>query len=408
MATELVKYESKVGDASGFLRISAGEFGMQGQRREFEDCSSVLLPDEFAQAAGTPPPTEVKTGRVTLPSATTGVSTTTTAKVSSPARIRAPTRLESDDYNYNRLESPPTSPEPPTADASSTTSSTTTSTAAVTASSDMGLPSLAKTHFFGIYDGHSGIGAAAFVRDDLSRRLAIACQKERLSAAMVKTAMGESDAAVCVALRQLKTTATYSAGTTLVVAALEEPSNKLFIANVGDSRAVLSAGGQVVFATLDHKPHRPEEKALVEKLGGRIGYTDAHSRGNQSFCCAPCWGCPCFKSYKRPWRVFPGGLAVSRTFGDVCKNEAQARVTSAEPDVTEITLEPKHDFLILACDGVWDVVTNQAAVDFIGKQRQMGFPAETAANNLCQLAYHKGSTDNISAVVVYFSPQRSA
>jgi len=213
-----------------------------------------------------------------------------------------------------------------------------------------------------------------------------------------------SDVALCSALRKGKMQTSFSAGTTVIVAVVDESNCKLLIANVGDSRAVLSANGKVVFSTVDHKPSLPEEKELVKQLGGRVGYTDAHSRGRERFCCAPCWVCPCFSTYKRPWRVFPGGLAVSRTFGDVPKDEAVTRAVSSEPTITEIKLDPTHDFLIMACDGVWDVVTNQAAVDFVTRQRNSGASAADTASALCQLAYLKESTDNISAVIVYFKP----
>lgn len=365
---------------------------MQGRRREFEDCSSVLLAYDFAQAADAPIPSEIKTGRVTMPSATTGFTTTSTT------RIRAPTRLESpEDAKYERLESAPASPE-------IVSSHALTAPIAPLELSPALPSSLSRTHFFGVYDGHSGFGAAAFTRDDLPRRLALACQKEVVSTQLLRTTLQATDTALCAALRRLNRNTNFSAGTTVIVATIDEASSKLFVANVGDSRAVLSAEGKAVFATVDHKPNLPEERDLVEKLGGRVGYTDAHSRGREKFCCAPCWVCPCFSSYKRPWRVFPGGLAVSRTFGDVPRDEAAPRVVSSDPAITEIKLEPRHDFLVLACDGVWDVISNQAVVDFISQQRNVGASAADAASALCQHAYQKGSSDNISAVVVYLKP----
>lgn len=391
--TELVSLGAQQTPA---LNLTAGEFGMQGRRREFEDCSSVLLAEDFAQSAGNPIPTEVKSGRVTLPSATTGYATTTTA----PLRVRAPTRLESpDEGKYMPLDLP-------SSEASSSSTSTATSTSSTApVSSESGasvLPSVNKTHFFAVYDGHSGYGAAAWVKEDLPRRLALACQQEAVSVPLLRTTILASDEALCKTIRSAKMLTSYSAGTTVIVAVVEEASRKLLIANVGDSRAIVSANGKPVFVTVDHKPGLAEERELVKTLGGRVGYSDAHSQGKERFCCVPCWGCPCFLNYRRPLRVFPGGLAVSRTFGDVPKDTSVRRAVSAEPTITEMKLEQHHEFLIMGCDGVWDVVSNQRAVDLVKRQRLQGASAEDAANALCQLAYQRGSTDNISAVVVYF------
>ncbi len=116
----------------------------------------------------------------------------------------------------------------------------------------------------------------------------------------------------------------------------------VIFANCGDSRAVLSrSGGKVAFATEDHKPYNEEEKARIENAGGSV----IIQRVN-------------------------GSLAVSRALGDfdykrVPNVPCTEQLVSAEPEITCIERHPEDEFLILACDGIWDVMSNQEVVDFV-------------------------------------------
>jgi serine/threonine protein phosphatase PrpC len=93
---------------------------------------------------------------------------------------------------------------------------------------------------------------------------------------------------------------------------------------------------------------------------------------------------------------------------------------SAEPDIRTYTLGPEDEFLIVGCDGVWDVVTHQEAVDLCSSLLRREFPPSDVvrgnppyfvdiavtecmqARLLVEYAFAKGSTDNISACVVVF------
>lgn len=68
----------------------------------------------------------------------------------------------------------------------------------------------------------------------------------------------------------------------------------------------------------------------------------------------------------------------------------------------QVKLEPSHEFVILACDGVWDVLSNKAAVSLVRKAVRQGQTAEQAAESLCKRALKQGSMDNISVVVIVF------
>jgi len=89
-----------------------------------------------------------------------------------------------------------------------------------------------------------------------------------------------------------------------------------------------------------------------------------------------------------------GILSVTRSLGDVDLHPA----ISWTPDVFSIKLTGESEFLILACDGFWDVISNEDAVAFIRDE----VDAKFAATKLRDFAYSAGSTDNISVVVVRF------
>ena len=71
-------------------------------------------------------------------------------------------------------------------------------------------------------------------------------------------------------------------------------------------------------------------------------------------------------------------------------------------------LTPSDEFLILACDGVWDVLSSECAVDIVRERLiTRGVSCKEAAQELVQMAYRRGSTDNITAIVIRFAPAGS-
>ncbi len=89
-----------------------------------------------------------------------------------------------------------------------------------------------------------------------------------------------------------------------------------------------------------------------------------------------------------------GDLAVSRSLGDVC---ARPYVTH-KPEINRIPLTEDVDFIVMACDGVWDTMSDQAAVDFVLSHRN----PESSATALRDRAYLAGSMDNISTLIIHF------
>jgi len=122
--------------------------------------------------------------------------------------------------------------------------------------------------------------------------------------------------------------------------------DQLVVANAGDSRAVLCRGGRAVALSEDHKPNDAREKRRIEAAGG---YVENSGPGQ--------------------YRV-NGNLNLSRALGDLeYKKDAtrgpEEQIICATPDVEFAERSEEDEFLVICCDGVWDVKTNQEVVDFI-------------------------------------------
>lgn len=119
---------------------------------------------------------------------------------------------------------------------------------------------------------------------------------------------------------------------------------EVYVANAGDTRAVIAASGKAKNLSNDHKPDDINEKRRIQRGGGFV----EEGRVN-------------------------GVIAISRAIGDwEYKNttfKPEDNMVTAYPEVIVESLRPDHDFLIIACDGIWDCMTSQEAVSYIYEQK---------------------------------------
>ncbi|EMS55824.1 putative protein phosphatase 2C 50 [Triticum urartu] len=172
-------------------------------------------------------------------------------------------------------------------------------------------------------------------------------------------------------------------------------SSHVAVANCGDSRIVLSRGKEPVALSIDQKPDRKDERARIEAAGGKVIQWNGH-------------------------RV-SGILAMSRSIGD----RYLKPYIIPKPEVTVVPRAKDDDCLILASDGLWDVVSNEEACKVARRQIQQWHKnnsvttsssdggdgstdpaAQAAADYLTRLALKKGSQDNITVIVVDLKPRR--
>lgn len=102
--------------------------------------------------------------------------------------------------------------------------------------------------------------------------------------------------------------------------------------------------------------------------------------------------------YIGTWRV-NGNLSVSRAIGDA----KDKKYVIGEAEVTKIDLDGSEDYLVLACDGVWDVVNGEELVGCVNKHFQSGGEKANTAKAIVDFAISEGSGDNLSCIVVFFS-----
>ncbi|KAL2631444.1 hypothetical protein R1flu_016130 [Riccia fluitans] len=161
------------------------------------------------------------------------------------------------------------------------------------------------------------------------------------------------------------------AGCTAVTAMLFEHGGRLLVANVGDSRAVMCKNGEAVQLSVDHDPGRPVERAQVEMRGGVV--------------------------VTLPGDVprVDGQLALARAFGD---KSLKSHMT-AKPDMEDLVVDLSCQFLILASNGLWRVISNKEAVDLV---KDIMDPAE-AAKTLVRQARERLIDDDISCIVIRFT-----
>ncbi|KAK1320641.1 putative protein phosphatase 2C 52 [Acorus calamus] len=215
---------------------------------------------------------------------------------------------------------------------------------------------------FGIFDGHGGSRAAEYLKEHLFENLI----KHPLFMTDTKIAISETYQKTDSEFLDSESNSLRDDGSTASTAVLV--GCHLYVANVGDSRAVISKAGKAIALSDDHKPNRSDERQRIEKAGGIIMWAGT-------------------------WRV-GGVLAMSRAFG----NRLLKQFVVAEPEIQEDEVDEELEFMVLASDGLWDVVPNEDAVMLAGSEDE----PEAAARKLTEAAYTRGSADNITCIVVRF------
>lgn len=148
------------------------------------------------------------------------------------------------------------------------------------------------------------------------------------------------------------------------------------MANVGDCRAVLCRKGEAIDMSQDHRPTYLSERRRVEELGGFIddGYLN-------------------------------GVLSVTRALGDwdMKLPRGSSSPLIAEPEFRQIALTEEDEFLIIGCDGIWDVLTSQQAVSLVRRGLRRHDDPEQCAKELVMEALRLNTFDNLTVIIVCFT-----
>lgn len=181
--------------------------------------------------------------------------------------------------------------------------------------------------------------------------------------------------------------------------------DEIIVANAGDSRAVLCSRGRAFDMSEDHKPSMPRERERITRAGGTIS---AQRIGAMT-----------------QYRV-NGGLNLSRSIGDLAYKQnsslpAQEQMVVCTPEIKRFKRSEADEFMIICCDGVWDVMQSQECVDYIrerlGNLAELGENLESGALRLSPIledmldhclspdlaSTHGIGGDNMTALLVVFA-----
>ena len=194
--------------------------------------------------------------------------------------------------------------------------------------------------FFGVFDGHAGPKVAQYCSKHLLETIT-KCYEDSKETEEVKRIREAITSGFLNLDKKVKDALSDDRSGTTAIVSVVTPE-KIIFGNCGDSRGILCTDGKVKFSTKDHKPMNEGERTRIEKAGGTV----MMQRVN-------------------------GSLAVSRALGDFdykrsTELAASEQLVSPEPEVTVLDRNSETDhFLLLACDGVYDVMSNEEVVEYV-------------------------------------------
>jgi serine/threonine protein phosphatase PrpC len=240
------------------------------------------------------------------------------------------------------------------------------------------IPEYANVNYLGIYDGHGG----KYVSKYLSDNLPILFMDKLVKYPLKRNYILDSFKNINDQLEtNHKNYTTHCGSTCLVVIhykSLKDGQYYINLMNTGDSRCIICRDNLGIPLSKDHKPHWPEERHRIQQLGGKIYYDGDDYRIKD--------------------------LSVSRAFGDF----AASPYVTYVPDIYRYRLEKNDKFIVLACDGLWDRLSNQEVVNFILTEC---YDSSTTtrinknvniAKKLGEYAIQRGSNDNVTIIIIFF------
>jgi serine/threonine protein phosphatase PrpC len=247
---------------------------------------------------------------------------------------------------------------------------------------------------FGVFDGHGGTYSSHYLKDnfvnivnEILTNKTTPPGKDFMSGLLVEAFL-ETDRQI---FDTAKTVKHVGSGTTACVCIYGQ--EKFYTAWAGDSRVILCRHGKAIPMTVDHKPALETERRRIRNCGGMVMNNRVQ-----------------------------GILAVSRALGDFnfkdSSKPAEEYVVSGTPEIFEIDRD-EDEFLLLACDGIWDVMSNQQACTFVRKRlqqmaRMKGLTVdmklgmvERIASQVLDECLRLGSRDNMTCAIVVFETSKS-
>lgn len=276
----------------------------------------------------------------------------------------------------------------------------------------LSLPELPDLSLFAVFDGHGGDMVAQYAAKNFPQQLLRTLRSTNLtpdladfetkSKQALELALMGIDAELRT-LQEVESGQDQSGSTSVMI--LLAPKH-IVCANTGDSRAVLSRNQVAVALSFDHKPYNPEEKERIENAGAAVKFNRVN-----------------------------GDLAVSRALGDFVYKRCESmppekQAVTAFPQIIQHERHPEDEFIVIACDGIWDVMSSEEVVAKVHDLLANGRPHVEAPNDhmatesaenkeatnqrpwdlgavcesLIDHCLQLGSRDNMSVIIVLLQP----
>lgn len=222
--------------------------------------------------------------------------------------------------------------------------------------------------YFAVFDGHSGNETSEYAKLYLHKKLEKEINKnDNITENHIKNSIKNAILKIDKFIFNNKIPSGTTANLCLII------KNKIYSANVGDSRSVLCRNGIAIPLSYDHKPNNKNEYNRIISHNG----------------------------YVKNGRV-NGRLAVSRAIGDNDLKHFNSKLSplTALPDILVTKLKYNDEFILIACDGLWDVINNQDACNFVKKRLKIK-DIQLIAKELVYYAINKlHSSDNVTCLIV--------
>ena len=278
-----------------------------------------------------------------------------------------------------------------------------------------------KISYFGIFDGHGGEGCSDFLNDNFLNYLL----ENKNFPIDIKLSLTETFDKIEEEFFKQKCSGTLDtsdrSGSCALVALIFE--NKIYIANIGDSRAIMSSNGGVKIKALtnDHKPNNPKEFERAIKNGSKV-YADDNDETDRDISKLKFIKDKTeFEKYEKKennkeeiiFREYPSDLAVMRTIGDIkAKKKEYGGIPGSiinKPDIFIYDINSSNDFIVMGCDGIFDDLSNQEVSNaawyiFKNESKEKNYDIHELSQDACDIvikyAMEKQTSDNLSCIII--------
>jgi len=221
-------------------------------------------------------------------------------------------------------------------------------------------------HFYAIFDGHGGSECSQWLSNNIQKLLEKYLNSEINAERALECAFEEADRQLMEEHPQI------NSGSTCISILIETLTKTIWCANVGDSRCILCTRERAKPLSIDHKPTRLDESQRIKSAGGWV----SHGR-------------------------VMGFLGVSRSFGDSEMKSESCKIIISTPEVIKHKINPDDQFVLLACDGLFDVMDNEEILRVGILNFEIGRTCVEVSQRLVNAAIKEhGSNDNVSVIIV--------